>query len=119
MADPLVKRSSPGHKPTYGEYREVLRHDFFYSCAYCTLMEAEAKGISYEIDHFLPRSLRAKFLRMKGKLEDRAESIEGQIDAFLRIEARSDLIDPDENLRERRKSFKRFRESLQSKVKGD
>lgn len=34
------------------EYREALRVDFWYSCAYCTMTELEASGIAFEIDHY-------------------------------------------------------------------
>lgn len=48
----VVERSVvPPGKP-YGEYREYLRYDFFYSCAYCTMNEAEAQGIRFTIDHY-------------------------------------------------------------------
>lgn len=58
QAVPLVTRSdvAPGKK--YNEYREDLRHDFFCSCAYCTLMEAEATAIRFVIDHYEPRASR-------------------------------------------------------------
>lgn len=53
-ANPIVKRS-PVDKKDYRAYREDLRIDFFFSCAYCTIMESEARGIRFEIDHFLPQ----------------------------------------------------------------
>lgn len=53
-----VSRSSPGPHADYHEYREVLRHDFWYSCAYCTIAESEAQAIGFQIDHYLPRSVR-------------------------------------------------------------
>jgi hypothetical protein len=40
----------------YSEYREHLRRDFWFSCAYCTTAEAEATGIGFEIDHYVPSS---------------------------------------------------------------
>ena len=55
---PLVVRSSHGPVSNYREYIEILREDFFYLCAYCTLMEAEAQGIRFEIDHYEPVSAR-------------------------------------------------------------
>jgi len=42
----------------YGEYRRYLRHDFFYSCAYCTMAESEATAIRFEIDHYEPQTAR-------------------------------------------------------------
>ena len=53
---PLVQRSSvPSDRP-YGEYRDTLRHDFFYACAYCTMLETEAHAIRFTIDHYEPSS---------------------------------------------------------------
>lgn len=54
----LVSRSEvqPGLK--YGQYRQVLRADFFHSCAYCTLTEAEGGGIRFAIDHYEPQNSR-------------------------------------------------------------
>lgn len=40
----------------YLEYRTYLRHDFFYSCGYCTLSEFEAQGLRFTIDHYEPKS---------------------------------------------------------------
>ena len=42
----------------YKEYRPYLRRDFLYSCAYCTMSEAEAHGIRFCIDHYEPKSVR-------------------------------------------------------------
>jgi hypothetical protein len=56
---PVVVRST--NLPTvkeYGEYLPVLRKDFWYSCAYCTITEAEARAIRFEIDHYEPVSAR-------------------------------------------------------------
>ena len=56
---PVVVRSSklPAVKD-YGGYLPVLRKDFWYSCAYCTMTEAEARAIRFEIDHYEPVSAR-------------------------------------------------------------
>lgn len=51
-----VRRSSPPPKPHYGDYREELRWDFWYHCAYCTIAEGEAEGISFGADHYLPQA---------------------------------------------------------------
>jgi hypothetical protein len=51
----LVVRSEVAPGKHYGEYKEELRHDFFYSCAYCTMSEAEAQAIRFVIDHYVPR----------------------------------------------------------------
>lgn len=57
-AGALVARSAvpPGKK--YEEYRQVLRYDFFYQCAYCTMSEAEALAIRFVTDHYEPRKPR-------------------------------------------------------------
>ncbi len=55
---PLVVRSIVDSGLPYSEYRQVLRDDFFYSCAYCTLSEFEAQGLSFEIDHYEPQTSR-------------------------------------------------------------
>lgn len=55
ISGPLVTRSivTPGKE--YKEYLNNLRYDFFYSCAYCTMSEAEAQAIRFVIDHYEPR----------------------------------------------------------------
>jgi uncharacterized protein (TIGR02646 family) len=53
-ANPIVQRS-PIRKKDYRACREDLRIDFFFSCAYCTIMESEARGIRFEIDHYWPQ----------------------------------------------------------------
>jgi HNH endonuclease len=54
----LVVRSVVEPVEHYDEYRQVLRFDFFYSCAYCTMTESEARGIRFTIDHYEPQSAR-------------------------------------------------------------
>ena len=49
-------RDYPTSVAHYGEYREHLRRDFWFSCAYCTTAEVEATGIGFEIDHYVPAS---------------------------------------------------------------
>lgn len=51
----VVVRSEVKPKSNYLEYRNELRYDFYYSCAYCSITETEAKGIGFEIDHYLPQ----------------------------------------------------------------
>ena len=51
----LVQRSQGGPVKHYSEYIEQLRIDFVYSCAYCTINEAEAAGINFTIDHYRPK----------------------------------------------------------------
>ena len=54
----LVTRSVVEPGLPYKSYREALRRDFFHSCAYCTMSEAEATAIRFTIDHYEPRTLR-------------------------------------------------------------
>lgn len=53
--NPIIIRSNPEPKKNYLEFRDILRLDFWYSCAYCTISESEALGISFEIDHYYPQ----------------------------------------------------------------
>jgi len=53
----VVRSAVPADKP-YKEYRPFLRRDFLFSCAYCTMSEAEAQAIRMTIDHYEPRSSR-------------------------------------------------------------
>lgn len=54
----LVVRSDVVPGKPYREYRQVLRHDFRYQCAYCGMTEREAQGIRMTIDHYEPRLAR-------------------------------------------------------------
>jgi hypothetical protein len=54
----LVLRSHVPADLPYTEYRPYLRRDFFYSCAYCTITEAEASALRFTIDHYEPKSAR-------------------------------------------------------------
>jgi hypothetical protein len=54
----LVTRTEVPSGLTYSDYRPYLRHDFFHSCAYCTMSEAEAQAIRFTIDHYEPRTAR-------------------------------------------------------------
>jgi hypothetical protein len=58
----LVTRSAVPTNLTYPEYRKYLRYDFIYSCAYCTMSEAEAQAIRFTIDHYEPRNARPDLL---------------------------------------------------------
>jgi len=51
----LVVRSVVSAATYYGDYRQTLRYDFYYTCGYCFIAEAEAHGISFEIDHYIPQ----------------------------------------------------------------
>ena len=53
---PTVIRSNVPPKNSYSDYREDMRRDFYYSCAYCTIMETEAAGLEFAIDHYKPKS---------------------------------------------------------------
>jgi hypothetical protein len=52
----------------YPEYRQYLREDFLYSCAYCSMTESEARGIRLTIDHYEPKSI-------KPELEDTYDNL--------------------------------------------
>jgi hypothetical protein len=54
----LVTRSAVPTDMKYPGYRQHLRCDFFFSCAYCTMTEAEAQAIRMTIDHYEPRGAR-------------------------------------------------------------
>jgi HNH endonuclease len=54
----LVVRTSVPNLTNYKDYRKFLRRDFFYSCAYCGMSEAEASAIRFTIDHYEPQSAR-------------------------------------------------------------
>jgi hypothetical protein len=54
----VVVRSSITPGLQFAEYKENLRTDFWFSCAYCTIAEAEAMGIRFTIDHYEPKSKR-------------------------------------------------------------
>ena len=55
-AGPLTRSVVPPTGLRYGEYRQHLRRDFYYSCAYCTMAETESHGMGFEIDHYEPRT---------------------------------------------------------------
>jgi hypothetical protein len=54
----LVARSEVPPGRPYTDYQRWLRKDFFFSCAYCTMTEAEAQAIRFTIDHYEPRKVR-------------------------------------------------------------
>ena len=59
-----VKRSAVGPVRSHREYLQILRKDFYYSCAYCTLTEFEAQGYSFEVDHYEPQSARPELVNV-------------------------------------------------------
>ena len=65
---PLVIRSVVATGLPYAEYRQILRQDFFHSCAYCTMSEAEATAIRFTIDHYEPRHARPDLVNEYGNL---------------------------------------------------
>jgi len=54
----LVVRSVVPAGLNYPEYKPYLRHDFFYSCSYCTIAESEAEAVRLTIDHYEPQTAR-------------------------------------------------------------
>lgn len=52
----IVVRSGVPSRSGYNDYKEELRYDFIYSCAYCSVTEVEARGFRFEIDHYRPQS---------------------------------------------------------------
>lgn len=60
MSKSLMKKvnyDSPPQYATVAKYRKYLRKTFNYSCAYCTVTEAEVLAATFNIDHFRPKSL--------------------------------------------------------------
>lgn len=55
-AAPLVRRQEVPPGRPYDAYRQALREDFWWSCAYCSITEVEARGIGFELDHYEPRA---------------------------------------------------------------
>lgn len=53
----VVLRSEVQPGLHYSKYRNTLRYDFWFACAYCGITEVEATSISFEIDHFHPVAL--------------------------------------------------------------
>src|SRR5579885_1327542 len=56
MLKPSVTRSQVPKRTDYKQYRSELRLDFWFSCAYCSITESEARGIAFQIDHYEPDS---------------------------------------------------------------
>jgi hypothetical protein len=54
----IIVRSKVVSVSRYGDYKQTLREDFVFSCAYCAITEKEGSGISFEIDHYLPQKHR-------------------------------------------------------------
>lgn len=54
---PVVVRRNVPVRADYSEYRQDLRFDFWYACAYCSIAETEALGIGFHIDHYVPHTV--------------------------------------------------------------
>jgi len=53
----IVQRSPVPVLGSYAGYREYLRFDFWFACAYCSISEVEALGIGFQIDHHEPQEV--------------------------------------------------------------
>jgi hypothetical protein len=58
----LVVRSAVPAFDDYKLYKPTLRRDFYYSCAYCTMTEAESQGFRFTIDHYEPQTERPELI---------------------------------------------------------
>lgn len=58
----IIARSIVKPAKEYPAYREYLRFDFWFSCAYCTVTELEAGGLGFSIDHYEPKSVRSDLI---------------------------------------------------------
>lgn len=87
----------------YPAYRRYLRHDFYYSCAYCTIMESEATSVRMTIDHYRPSATNPGLIDEYGNLMwacDTCNTRKG--DRFPPPEAFADghrFFRPDEDIR--------------------
>jgi hypothetical protein len=52
MGTAIVVRQSVPPSLAYAQYRQQLREDFCWACAYCSIAEAEATAIGFQIDHY-------------------------------------------------------------------
>lgn len=50
----IIVRSEVMPQKDYHAYRDFIRFDFYYACAYCAITEIEAAGIGFQIDHYYP-----------------------------------------------------------------
>jgi 5-methylcytosine-specific restriction endonuclease McrA len=55
---PVVRTSGLPVGLPYQDYKQYLRRDFWYACAYCTMTESEAEAIRFTIDHYDPQSVK-------------------------------------------------------------
>ena len=56
MPSGIIERTCDKTWADYQKYKQPLRHDFFYSCAYCSIDESEATSIGFQIDHYQPQA---------------------------------------------------------------
>jgi len=50
------RKQTPPKKTKYQDYKEFLRKDFLYRCAYCNTHEAHFGGLrNFHVDHFRPK----------------------------------------------------------------
>lgn len=49
-----MKRSRVQRRASYLDYKSVLRRDFWFSCAYCSITELEMGGLEGQVDHYDP-----------------------------------------------------------------
>lgn len=68
MRSPVVIRSIVETRSDYRAYREDLRHDFWFSCAYCSMAEVESQAIPFSVDHYEPQSVRPDLIADYGNL---------------------------------------------------
>jgi hypothetical protein len=99
----LVIRSAVPAGLDYGEYKPFLRVDFWHSCAYCTMSEAEAQAIRFTVDHYESRKSRGDLVNEYTNLMyacDECNSRKG--DRYPPQEARKDgfrFFRPDQDIR--------------------
>lgn len=102
-ATSLVVRSAVPANLDYGEYKPYLRKDFWYSCAYCTMNEAEAKAVRFTTDHYEPRQAREDLVNDYGNLMYSCDVCnERKGDRYPPPEARKDgyrFFRPDQDIR--------------------
>lgn len=99
----LVVRSAVPANLEYSTYKPYLRADFWHSCAYCTMSEAEAQAIRFTIDHYEPKEARKDLVNEYSNLMyacDECNIRKG--DRYPPVEARKDghrFFRPDQDIR--------------------
>lgn len=99
----LVVRSAVPTNLDYTEYKAFLRRDFWHSCAYCTLSEAEAQAVRFTIDHYEPKEARRDLINAYDNLMYACDVCNGRKgDRCPPVSAREDghrFFRPDQDLR--------------------